>query len=532
VDLTRLMGEERGLKVDIKTYLEEETRAKELSRAVAKEGSSQFVTLSVHHIDWLEKSGIKPSDDHAKYRPGVMCATVQALLLDSEFVDTVKADQLTNTKFGIVLDATNFYAEQGGQIYDIGTLQVMDDQGLFIVESTQNSGGYVLHSGYLKHGHIRRLDKVICAYDEARRQLIRNNHTATHLLNFVLRNLLGESVDQKGSLVAPDRLRFDFTHKRALSVDEIVEIEKAVQRLIDQDIPVHHDAVSLELGKQIHGLRAVFGEVYPDPVRIISVGLPLERILQNPTNPDWSRTSLEFCGGTHVHHTGEIHRFYITDEEAIAKGIRRIVAITGEEACRVELELGKFAQRVKTIETLPEKTLAAEITNLLHDLELLRIPLNEKLNYRRILNSMKDSHDKAEKLSKTNLVNVAVDHMKRVLNGQPSIPFIVDKLTVGSNTKALLQAINHVKQASPHTAVLLLSVDDDATAVSYVCHVPDALVTRGLKATEWSKTVANKVGGKFGGKDNSAQGMGTEISRVDDALDLARDFAKIRLSSQ
>jgi alanyl-tRNA synthetase len=159
-----------------------------------------------------------------------------------------------------------------------------------------------------------------------------SNHTATHLANFALRKVLGEHVDQKGSLVAPDRMRFDFVHNQPVSVDEIERVESAVRLQIKQDLTVYAEPAPLGTAKNIQGLRAVFGETYPDPVRVIAIGENVQTLLENPTNPAWQELSVEFCGGTHVGSTALIGAFAITSEEAVAKGVRRITALTGDMA--------------------------------------------------------------------------------------------------------------------------------------------------------------------------------------------------------
>jgi len=273
---------------------------------------------------------------------------------------------------GVVLDRTNFYAEQGGQIYDIGTIEVEDKLEL-TVENVQVYGGFVLHVGYLKSGSLKVEDTVTCVFDEGRRRPIKRNHTATHLLNFGLREVLGDGVDQKGSLVAPDRLRFDFSAKvrahgpartqprpagaltsvvgclclngcgalqGAMTTDELARVESIVNKQIADNLQVYAREATLQQARAINGLRAVFGETYPDPVRVVSVGVPVDDLLSNPDDPRWRGGSVEFCGGTHVARTSEIGQFTILSEEAVAKGVRRVVAISGPDARRVRLSCG------------------------------------------------------------------------------------------------------------------------------------------------------------------------------------------------
>ena len=186
-------------------------------------------------------------------------------------------------------------------------------------------------------------------YSQLRRWPIRNNHTATHILNFSLRETLGDHIDQKGSLVAPSKLRFDFSHKAQIALPELTKIESMSLDWIRKNVNVFSKELDLQVAQKIPGLRAVFGESYPDPVRVVSLEFDVEDIAKDVENPKWRSTSVEFCGGTyvisilrhnlhsimifrHVAKTGDIKDFLITEESGIAKGTRRIIAVTGQQA--------------------------------------------------------------------------------------------------------------------------------------------------------------------------------------------------------
>jgi alanyl-tRNA synthetase len=191
-------------------------------------------------------------------------------------------------------------------------------------------------------------DKVRLTIDDFRRNLIMKNHTGTHILNFGLRAILGDTVDQRGSLVAPDRLRFDFSAKGAMTPDELKQTELICNRMIEQSLKVYAKDASLIEAKQINGLRAVFDETYPDPVRIVSIGVSIEDLLNKPPKADGREYSVEFCGGTHLKTSKHVDRLVIVTEEAIAKGIRRVVAFTGPEAEKVS-ESFLFVHRIETV---------------------------------------------------------------------------------------------------------------------------------------------------------------------------------------
>lgn len=296
VDLTRLMAEESGLTIDEEEFEREQQQARERSRKTKDTSGGDIVLkLDVHDLGKIEKQGIKPTNDSFKYGSDIT-AKIIAIHLDGNFVDSVAAEK-NGGRFGIVLDRTCFYAEQGGQMNDTGNLSI-DGQVDFAVEDVQVFGGYVLHIGYLKFGSLSLADEIVCSFDELRRWPLRNNHTATHLINHALRTVLGSVVDQKGSLVAPEKFRFDYACKAAPTVAELEKVEDLTNAFVKANHQLYFKDVPLEDAKKINGLRAVFGEVYPDPVRVVSVGFDVDEMLKDPSNEKWKAASIEFCGGT------------------------------------------------------------------------------------------------------------------------------------------------------------------------------------------------------------------------------------------
>jgi len=324
-DLTAIMAEERGLAIDANEVAVARDKAREASKAI-KEAVQTFAKLNVHQISELENDHKIPrTDSEPKYIRGDSNGTVQLVFTGQEFVKTTKGIP-PDTALGILLDKTNFYAESGGQVADTGRI-VIDGVAEFKVLDVQEYGGYVLHSGVMAYGDLSEGDKVICEYDELRRQPIRNNHTGTHVLNHALREVLGDDVHQKGSLVDQHKLRFDFSHKTGVTLQELRKIEDMSNSDIKQNLKVYYKDVELDLARKIEGVRAVFGETYPDPVRVVSIGFDVDTLLENPENKAWRQLSVEFCGGTHVEQTGQIKDLVIVEESGIAKGIRRITAV-------------------------------------------------------------------------------------------------------------------------------------------------------------------------------------------------------------
>lgn len=365
-----------------------------------------------------------------------------------------------------------------------------------------------------------------------------NNHTGTHILNFALRTVLGTEADQRGSLVAPDRLRFDFTNKGALSAQQVKDTEFASKAMIDRNEQIYAKESSLAVAKTIQGLRAVFEETYPDPVRIVSVGIPVETLETDPFGPAASKTSVEFCGGTHLHYAGHIGDFVIASEEAIAKGIRRIVALTGPEATKAlkktELLENKLNDIKATIDGdksgVNSKEHVKNIVELTEDVSQAIIPYWKKDEMRNVLKTLKKQLDDKERAGKAAVVTNVAEKAKELCLANPNTPVLVKELNAFSNTKALDAALKQVKSLSPETSAMFFSVDADAKKIVCLAAVPKNAVNKGLKANEWVQQVSQLMQGKGGGKPESAQASGSNVGCLNEVLELATQFASTKLS--
>ncbi|KAJ2158574.1 Alanine--tRNA ligase [Coemansia sp. RSA 552] len=533
VDLTRLMAEESGLSVDEDEFNREQERSRELSRrgrGGAAGGAS--VVLDVHSIAQLNEKQVPKTDDEPKYAARAVDARVLAVFTGKEFVDSEARSIASNPDdvpvVGVLLDRTNFYAEQGGQEYDTGSLVSADMSAELTVENVQVYNGYVLHTGFLKYGSIKVGDQVEAQYDVLRRLPIRNNHSATHVLNFALRKVLNnDEVDQRGSLVAPDRLRFDFSCKNPIKPEEVRDIEALCNQTIKDNLKVHAREVALEEARQISGLRAIFGEKYPDPVRVVSIGADLDEVLKSPQDPQWANYSIEFCGGTHVGGTADMKVFVITEEAGIARGQRRIVAVTGEEALKAQLVQRSLEAEVKSLHTLQGVELDAAIKRLTKELDTAAIGVYQKHLLRTEFDGIRKRVADADKEAKAQAAKQALEQVQQAIEQSPDQEAFVFRLSVGG--KAMLQAATYVKNLKTKAAYFI-AADTASGRVSHQCVVAKSIVAKGLKASEWADAVSKVVGGKKGGKDESAQGSGTEVGRVDEAVQVADEFAKARLA--
>ena len=469
VDLTQIMAEERGLTIDNQEFEEARLKAKEASKGQAKV-ASDLVKLTVHDLSALEQKGIPKTDDEPKFGRDNVKAEIKAIYDGKKFVNSTKEVE-AGSQLGFLLDRTNFYAEQGGQEYDTGRL-IIDGQAELDVKNVQSYGGYVLHTGYIKYGDLSVGDSVIAEYDELRRWPIRNNHTGTHILNFALREVLGEGVEQKGSLVAAEKLRFDFSHKSAVSDSDLEKIEKISTQYIRQNCSVYSQEVPLVTARQIAGVRAVFGETYPDPVRVVSVGVELDEILKNVSDPRWKEVSIEFCGGTHVAKTGDIKDLVILEENGIAKGIRRIIAVTGEDAHEVQRVAREFSERLDRFEKMPlGAPKEQEAKHIQVELNQLTISAVDKARFRerfaKLHKQVVDAQKAQQKLESKTALEAITKFFEDPENKDKA--HLVVRLPISANSKAVSESLNYVKSKLKDKSVYVIAADE--AKVAHGCHV-------------------------------------------------------------
>eukprot|EP00045_Choanoeca_perplexa_P011911 m.127903 g.127903 ORF g.127903 m.127903 type:complete len:994 (+) comp15809_c0_seq8:1339-4320(+) len=528
VDLTKTMAEERGMTVNDEEFEAAKAAAILMSQS-GKSSAIEGIDLDVHDLDKLKADAVAATNDMPKYDYKLVGenkyefhdtqATVLAIKTETGFADAVEAGE-NGVNVGVVLDQTNFYAEQGGQTFDTGNFKDESGELDFNVMDVQKKGPYCLHIGTLANGGIKVGDKLTLSFDTQRRRPCMSNHTATHVLNFALRQVLGEA-DQKGSLVEPERLRFDFTAKKGMTAKQIAAAEEIVNQVIAAKKPVDAMETPLAQAREINGLRAMFGETYPDPVRVVSVGPSVAEVVADPSSEKAANNSIEFCGGTHILNSADLGHFAILNEEAIAKGIRRIVAVTGSDARKANAQADQLQAQINDQLTMKE------ISTLDIAVSQAAIPAVRKDAMRTTLKALNKKHaDKAKERRKEMAAN-AEKRAHEILEEEAQ-PFLVEVLNVGANPKAMGEAVKLVKAGRPETAFMFFGVEEGA--VAYTCAVPKAMVEQGFSASEWANQVKECLGGRGGGKDLVAQGAGTDDSKVPEALKLATEFAKMKLN--
>ena len=519
IDLTQVMAEEQGLAVDTDGY----ERHMEEARARSRSGGSDEDSLKSIPPDILASlgsSGIDSTDDQAKFTGEPLECMVVALWDGNALMQETKGTD----RVGVLLDHTPFYGEQGGQIGDTGTLRAENGGASFSVEETIRIGPYVLHIGCMDEGTLHTNDTIVACVDTERRARIRRNHTATHLLNLALRQIVGEGSDQRGSLVAPDRLRFDYAADRPLAPEELASIERMVCDRISDDLEVHDELVPLEAAQAIKTARAIFGEQYPDPVRVLSIGVPVADLLARPDDETFNDASVEFCGGTHLRKSGEADDFVVLSEQGLAAGIRRVLAVTGEEARAAREQARSIEERITQIEAMNEGDAADAAEDLIRSFESAPIGAADRSRLDTRMSSLREQQKKARKQARSASRNEMVERAREIASEEHG-PCIVARLD-GADKDGLLAAMDTIRGNSDEVAVLLLAADEDAGKVLIVSRVPDAIIAMGLKAGDWVKVAAQACGGGGGGRPDSAQAGGKDPARAGEALEAARSYAE------
>jgi alanyl-tRNA synthetase len=466
VDLTADIAREQGLSLDMGGF----ESAMEAQRTRARSASNFKVDLSAE----LSLDG---ETEFSGYQDLVDEGAVIALLRDGQRVTSLKeGDNGT-----IILNQTPFYGESGGQAGDSGVLTANGVR--FEVRDTHKSAGHHLHHGVVSSGVIAEGDKLNAEVDNGFRQATALNHSATHLLHAALRQVLGEHVGQKGSLVDSQRLRFDFSHFEGVSKAELRAIEQLVNEQIRLNSAVQTEVMDMEsAGKR--GAMMLFGEKYGDSVRVLSMG---------------GDFSIELCGGTHVQRTGDIGLMRITSEAGIASGVRRIEAVTGAAAL------------------LAFDEAESELSNLAGLLKTGRDKLGDKIQ--QLLTQQKQL-EKDLAAVKGKLASSSGDDLLAQVEDIAGIKVLVSKLE-GADAKSLRDTIDQLKNKLGSGVVLLAAEDNGKVALA-------AGVTKDLtgrfKAGEIMKLAAEAVGGKGGGRPDMAQGGGTEIASIPAALQAVRDY--------
>lgn len=529
LDLTYIMAEEIGVGIDSDGVLAAEKKAKEISKVKKAVDGITRLTLDVHALATLKEENVPAANDEAKFLWGD-----EAILRDSKILKIfVKEGFVKSTEgleddvqVGILLDKTCLYAEQGGQIYDFGTISIPGKGELF-VDHVVYHGKYALHSGTIQSGVLKVGDVVQVEYDEARRSLIRVNHTATHVLNYALKEVLaknGGEVHQRGSLVDQLKTRFDISWDGPITPEQIEKVENESNSYINQKVAVYTKEIDIKTAQTITGVRAVFGEKYPDPVRVVSLGIDLNLIIENPTDPQWAKVSIEFCGGTHLKTVSDITEMVITEESGIGKGIRRVVCVTNEIAAGIRVLEKDLAAKLKELDDMPfgtKKEAAGKVFST--SLNSAQIGLVKK-------NSMKTEFakinkqilDDAKARAKGYLDKAEAAVASAFTNNNKKTALII--LDSGSTGKTLTDVMRTVGSSYSDKIIYFVVKPEDGdkgAKIIHGVHVPQTAVARGTSAQSISTKVSQIIGGGAGpSKDGrTSQGAGTDATSYNKGIE-------------
>jgi len=493
LDLTQLMAQERGLAVDTQRFDELMEVQRRMARAVQK-GLSTLQTVLAS--GGLGNSGLPKTEDRYKYHTDRCESTIVGFADKGGF----KQDGCvpTGAEVGLVLDKTCFYAEAGGQRGDCGVIE--SPSGRFVVDKTAGLADCVIHGGTMVEGSFRVGEKVTAVVSKDR-NATKKNHTATHLLQWALQEVLGKSVSQQGSYVGPEYLRFDFTYPKAPTPKELAKVESLVREKIASDVPVAWTVMPKDEAQKL-GAMALFGEKYGDDVRVVAVGAAGESDIDEAF-------SREFCGGTHVDRLGSIGGFKIVKEESISAGVRRITALTGAGLNAHLEKASDVADQLSALLQAPTEKLLERVSQLLEDNKKLAKELKNaaKTGGPDTMGEARDLLAAGEKI------------------GESSI--IVGRLSSTSIERAR-EAVDMLKKKAGSAAVALGLADDGKVVL--LVGVTDDLIKKGLKAGDVVKQIAPIVDGGGGGRPQMAQAGGKNPARIDEALSRAAEIIKTALA--
>lgn len=461
-----LIAKDAGLKVDVKRFeaLEDEARQR------SKQAHKTVQQVAGENLFTNIKESLFLGYDHTESESEII-----ALVKDGAFVETLDAGQ----EGQVVLDKTPFYAEKGGQVGDTGRLHTADCA--FTVRDCQMPySGISVHLGIVAKGTLHVGQRLKATVDAARRQLIANNHTATHLLHWALHEVLGEHIKQAGSVVDEARLRFDFSHHKPLSETELYTIEDLVNHKVRENKPVHWYEISFAEAQKAKEIKQFFGEKYGNKVRVVDIEF-----------------SKELCGGTHARHIGTIGYFRIVKEGSIAAGVRRIEAVTGNAA---------------------EKYARDQEATLKETASLIKAPTAEVLpRLHKMLEEMRDLDKTVKQLKKAENVQLAKTLIQK---GKEHNGVVILCEQIDCEPAQLKDLADLILQNARSLVLVLGSRFEDKGTL--LCRITADVIAKGIKAGELIKTIAPIIEGSGGGRPDSAQAGGKAPEKIPEALQLAR----------
>ena len=474
---TMTILQENNLLVDEKGFEEEMNAQRQRAKTSSQMKGNIFDEGPINQIKEITKETIFLGYDKHEVESKVI-----GIIINEQLIECAETGQEVH----IVLDQTPFYAEAGGQVGDTGIIQTKHTK--IEINNTKKSNNIIVHIGKVIKGKINVNENVISKIDMKRREAIRRNHSATHLLHYVLRHVVGEHAEQSGSLVAPDRFRFDFHHFTGVKKDELSRIEDLVNEKIMENAQIVTKEMLLDEAKAT-GAVALFGEKYGENVRVVNIG-------------DYSQ---ELCGGTHVRHTGEIGLFKIINESSIAAGIRRIEAVTGKEAIAKTKHKEEILERLCSIFNIHENTVVQRAEELIQQIKNLKKETKKESVQKNISNLIANAKEiSGVKIVTEIMEGAAVDDLRKT----------ADSLKRNMGSVAIVLGTNENGKV-----VLIASISKD-------------LVQKGLHAGNLARDIAKIVGGGGGGHADMAQAGGQFPDKINEAFNLAFKIIREKVEQQ
>ncbi|WP_342610348.1 alanine--tRNA ligase [Staphylococcus hsinchuensis] len=473
IELTEEIATQDNLTVDMETFNVEMEKQRERARNARQNSQSMQVQSEV-----LKK--INTESKFVGYDVLETNTTLSDIIFNGELVDEVEAGETIH----FILQETPFYAESGGQVADKGNIS-NENFEIAVQAVTKAPNGQNLHKGEVQFGTVTQGSTVTATVDEANRRVIEKNHSATHLVHAALKEVLGDHVNQAGSLVEPDRLRFDFSHFGPMTAEEIQQVETKVNNEIWKNINVKVQEMPIDEAKQM-GAMALFGEKYGDIVRVVNM----------------APFSIELCGGTHVNNTAEIGLFKIVSESGTGAGVRRIEAYTSKAAF---LYLESIQEKFNTVK------------------DNLKVKSDDQVN-EKVLQLQTTEKDLTKQLEQSNreITALKMGDIKDQVEEINGIKVLATEVEV-ANAKAIRETMDDFKSKLQDTVIILVS--DVGGKVSLVATVPKDLTDK-VKAGDIIKNMAPVVGGKGGGRPDMAQGGGTEPENITESLRFIKNYIK------
>ena len=479
LDMTESILEENNLTVDKNSFEREMEKQRELAKVSSQMKGKIFDEGPLNEIKEIIKETVFLGYEKVEAESKVI-----GLIINEQLIDYAETGQEVH----IVLDQTPFYASAGGQVGDTGIIKTK--KAKVEIYDTKILNNIIVHIGKVIKGRICVNEEVISKIDEKRRAAIRRNHSATHLLHYLLRQVIGEHAEQSGSLVAPDRFRFDFHHFTSLKKNELSRIEELMNERIMENTLVITQEKTLDEAKAA-GAVALFGEKYGENVRVVSIG-------------DYSH---ELCGGTHVSNTGEIGLFKIISESSIAAGIRRLEAVTGKEAIKKINHKAEILERLCNILDVQENAIIQRTEELIQQIKDLR------------KEAQKVKNESVQKYSSNLIANA------KEISGVK----IVTELMEGVKVENLRKAADSLKKSFESVAIVLGTTEDGR--VILITALSNDLVKKGLNAGKIAKDIAKIVGGGGGGRADMAQAGGRFPNKIKEAFDLAFKIVREKIEN-